>query len=232
MVTKQDLLDGLVGYWKVDETTGTTGKDEVGTLDFDLTGWTINQNGKIGRSIAHSTGNGFDTGHSFFGDDWSIGMWIKYADTSAIMFFTNNYGTTSLARFQANAAGQGSYRYVNFGNTVFSATTVSSRNEPGEWIHLVVTKSGSTLTLYYNGQSIASGSTGTNRGGRPTFFRSDSTNVTGTEMDEAFSYDRALNSTEVSALYDIQKDGFTNGSYPFDALGIVSPFPSFRRRTT
>jgi hypothetical protein len=89
-----NLLDGLVSYWKFDETSGTTSYDAVGSNDGTITGATINQTGKI------------NTAYDFDGTDDNVS--ISYP----VDYKTGNFSVSLWAIADANSGTDWLWSFV------------------------------------------------------------------------------------------------------------------------
>jgi hypothetical protein len=82
------LIDNLVSYYKLDETSGTTVEDAYGSNDGTNDGATVNVAGKINTAYDFDGDNDYvDTNVepviSSGGDDFSVSMWFKTTDNTA-----------------------------------------------------------------------------------------------------------------------------------------------------
>ena len=243
MVTKDDLLDGLVSYWKFDETSGTTASDSHGENDGTLSNSRIfGTDGKINKSADFTKGNDYvsvGTLGNFGSNDVktsSYSFWIKTTGSKSdeLFFGSANDGPTNFAVTFAFNDGNTIQLFTRdtTGKRLIKTVDVSSYTD-NTWFHLVavVEWSSNTLKFYINGEEK---STTTIHSETPTSAvnfqypliigannnRGTIANHFNGKIDEVGIWSRALSSDEVSTLYDIQKDGFASGSYPFTALAF------------
>jgi hypothetical protein len=244
-VSQDDLLDGLVSYWKFDETSGTTADDSHGSYDFTHTDTgLITSGGKIDYGLSFTSNNYHSVNSNPvipYGAK-SISVWVYYVSNSANQYFLVNNGGSggnngmSLAVTSSHKLRWEISRSDVIGwNFQFNSATSLSNNA---WNHVIVTWDGSTSSnsakIYINGELDASQTpldtetaSGTNNLLLGRYNPASSDQSMNGRLDEVGIWNRALNSTEVSALYDIQKDGYTNGTYNFSALSdepVVSNF--------
>ncbi len=202
------LSNGLVGYWKFDENTGTTTLDSSGNNNTAIFGsgssapaWTT---GKYGVGLSFNAANKtiLSTGYTGQLNDFTISLWFK-DDGSAQSFerlADKNYGTGFwLGRngSSANSWGGG----IEEGSSPYGIYGTFPDNQ---WNHMVSIRRGTTHELYANGVLVASNNvsaspldtTPLNFGNGPT------SQALGGILDEVRLYNRALSPTEVSALYN------------------------------
>jgi hypothetical protein len=216
------LSNGLVGYWKMDETSWTVDCSTTSVLD-------SSGNGNNGKSCPTSTGPAggaagkFGNGGSFDGSDdrvvvprttalepttqVTLSAWVNasaFASPGRIFFKSDNSGN-AVYSLDTNST---TVRFV-IRNSSSTAVTVSSSTtlSTSTWYHLVGTYDGTTANLYINGRLDSSGSLA---GPLSTYSASRDLGIgavdTGSQfwngkIDEARIYNRALSSDEVRQLY-------------------------------
>ncbi len=201
------LSNGLVGYWKMDENTGTTIVDSSGnyglaTFGASLPTWVV---GKFGSAIQHDGANTFastpnSTVLNISGTQISYGAWVYVtaypATYGIIMQKGSNPGYRIMMRsnglVQSQIAGQSSYSASALPQSV--------------WNHVFVTYDGTSIKIYINGvlqnnPTAYTGTIGDNSGSILYFGTTEYPTFTGKE-DEVRIYNRALSAAEVRALYD------------------------------
>lgn len=234
------LTDNLISYWKFDESSGNAA-DSVGSNPLTNNNTATFVPGKIYNaadlekdtiqyfSILDADQTGLD-----FSDAVSFSMWIK---PESLVIFANHLVTKSsdtgpsyLYRFLIEydtAYGLAWYSYSNPNGSVGGRTGAQYPFIPGNWYHIVVTKTGTTIVFYVNGNAltnfedlapavIADGTAPFCVGVR---FQSGSYLPFDGLIDELGAWNRALTSDEVTTLYN----GGRGLSYPFI---LFSPFPS------
>ncbi len=205
---------GLVGYWKFNDTSGSTATDSAlndddGTL---LGGATFSSNavaGKIGRALVlNGTGqyvtipneSKFD-----FTSSVSVSLWIKVASFTKAWqsVVTKGDSTWRLMRDNSNNALAW---YTTGTTTPVLAGSVNVNN--GAWHHVVAIYNGSTSYLYVDNALDTSVSTsGTLANTAHAVWIGNNAEQTAREfdgtMDDVRIYGRALSATEVSTLYQM-----------------------------
>jgi hypothetical protein len=213
------LADNPVSYWRLGELSGTTAADSVdGNPGTIKGGVTLGATGAlVGDSDTAMTFNGSyayikvaDNANLNITGDFTLEAWAKLASLDGVSRAVVHKGGTS---------GYGTWQYrlsVTSGNvwrgTVYiggSSYTVTDSGTPtlNGWDYLVLTRNGSTLTLYVNGVSVATGtangalntSTGILAIGRTG---SSSSHYFDGSIDEVAIYGTALSASRILAHYN------------------------------
>lgn len=198
----------LIGWWRLDETTGTTAYDGSGqghdaTWTGGVTFSTNTTSGKFNRAV-ETTASGYQmdfTSSALPSSQITLSLWVKFNDIS---------GTSNL--FRHNWVGVGGWTLfewsdnkIYFGvasagptqNNINSDSTVST----GVWYHIAASYDGSVTRLYINGVQQA----GSSSPGAISLDTSGTVNLGSNAkatMDDMRIYDRALNSAEVLEIYN------------------------------
>lgn len=182
------ISSGLIAYWPLWETSGTTINDVSGKRrNGTSTGFDLNYPGiGDGRSAPNldgvsDYGNVYSTGFAsdFNGQEFTISLWAKVANsgvwadgTNRRAIFLQADANNSVRFTKGTSANNLSWAYTASGTTKsVSKSSVSSLG----WLHLAITvsKSGDQLKAYYNG--VQEGATMTGLG---TFAGSLSSTIT------------------------------------------------------
>jgi hypothetical protein len=200
---------GLVAYYMFDSNANdSSGNGKTATLNGSPTyvaGRTGNAVSLSGSSQYVSLPSGIVSGLN----DFTISTWVKITTlstwsrifdfgtgTTVNMFLTPQSGNG--VRFAITTNGSGSEQRIN--GTAALAT--------GTWVHVAVTLSGNTGTLYVNGAVVGTntsmtlkpsslGTTGNNWIGRSQY----SDPYLNGQIDNFRIYNRALSASEISSLY-------------------------------
>jgi len=205
------LLDGLMGYWKLDETSGnavdSSGSGYTGTSS----NITYTASGKINRCF---TFNG-TTSKVVIGNvikpttALSFSIWTKDGGQSAEkqVIFHNVYDTTWRGwRFTRLNNAQGSV-LLSDGNGNYLDVAFGTAYNNDSWHHTVFTWNGTTAYVYIDGIKGTGWSYAYTISYATTHYLTFGDNEAGTsvydgEMDEIAIYNRALTDTEAGWLYN------------------------------
>jgi hypothetical protein len=200
-----------IGYWRLDETSGTSAADSSGNNRTGTTsGGTTWVAGKVNNGLSFNGTNAYlSIPDGFDPTAFSVALWVKPAVTSAqsILVRTDASGSTASWSHQLSINSSGkfeAYMWDGAAKTVTGTTTVSANT----WYHIALTAANNgQMKLYVNGQaegtaaSISSMWTGgdrywigSNSGGGKGWFNGSA--------DDAKLYDYALTSTDISNLYN------------------------------
>lgn len=208
--------DNLIGWWKLDEVSGTTAYDSSG---FDRHG-TLNGSSFSSNSIIGKVSNGLyfdgnddniDLGtNSFLGlGNYSVSVWYKSSSTSRGPLL-ESYSGGGIA-LNANRAcltpstGDLSFVGTNTGATCY-ATTVGAALNDNNW-HLIVfiRESDTSGTVFYDNSIMNSGAlqSGSHQKGSITIGSDGGlANFLTGSLDDIRIYNKALTTSEVQALYN------------------------------
>jgi hypothetical protein len=225
-----NLTNGLKHYWSFDENTGTTAVDKMQSQNATLRYNTLwSSSGKINASYngtATTTWANVARVPDTLGDNYTISLWFN----GNLAHDSSSPRVPGLFFREASSSGQfglwldgagwwepGAVCFFSAGTTHRLCSTTTSWNA-NTWYYVTITQEGSTGIIYINGAyqknlttmpSVAVSTTNTYIGSRH-----GQNNDRGFEgrIDEVGVWSRALNITEISALYN-SGDGF---AYPFE----------------
>jgi hypothetical protein len=205
------LLNGLVGWWKFDETNGTVAYDSSGNgNDGNLTNGPTWTSGKIGGALSFDGVDDWVRLRNFeWGGDISITTWIKY-DTlkfARIIDFGNGSNADNILFGSGSNPHNELWFHIRRGNSS-QGTDASNSLYSGSWLHLVgIVNNQNQAVIYRNGEVIIIGSTWT-----PSTLTRTKQYIGKSNWDEEYLhalvddlriYDRALSAAEVQALYNL-----------------------------
>lgn len=214
-----DITNGLVGWWKFNETSGTTAADSSGNgYDFGITGATwvgealsFSETDYLSRNAASATAFNFDHTTPF-----SCAMWINPDNTTQVSYLINK--RTGAGNFEGwicilNGNRKPHFQIRKDGTHRLLADATNDVLIAGVWQHVVFTFDGSNSTngvkMYYNGAEIAVTATvnspltsAPSNTAKLMFGINDAFNFPYSgDADDIRIYNRALSSTEISTLY-------------------------------
>ena len=163
------LLDSLRGYWKLDETSGSTAVDATGTNSAYRMGAVGFTPGKLGYANTFNTSSDvveavYNTNTVPKGADFSFAAWIKLDSLPSVVgrncyVFQQNIGASPWWAHRIYVASADNKIVVGSRNTSGTAYNVYSAAalEVGTWYHVVFVNrgNGQTLQLYMNGTDVS-----------------------------------------------------------------------------
>jgi hypothetical protein len=161
-----DINDGLIGWWMLDEGTGTTVADSSGAghdgFFVDSTPeWVPGMYGKALKFDGTDKVEIPDHQDFHLTDSMSVALWMQpeaEQTNSAKLFIKQKTGQYPYS-LQYDDTAQGLFATINASTRYDTAPHIP--NFPGEWAHMCFTFDGSILILYKDGEEVASvGTTG------------------------------------------------------------------------
>ena len=215
-VTTGQQGSNLVGWWKLDEGSGSFASDSSGNGNHGSLsgGWT---SGKVnGAASFDGNTNALSIPSSASINAPRSGMtfaaWVyKRADApgyAALAGRRTGPGWDDLWIFYYNASGSDEYSFGVKTSTEVYVTGPSSTGDLNQWVHLAGVYDGSRIRIYRNGVEVASAA----QSGQipsestPLYIAAGDNGSYGIEehlnaaIDDARLYDRALSATEIQAL--------------------------------
>ena len=154
------LLNNLVGYWKLDEGTGTTAADASGngvtlTYTAGTPSWVT---GKIGGACDFNAGGYFLSAAGAINcpSAWTVSLWVSLdslpAPTTTFNYCNNYYG--GIPQFEMLLLVNGSGWVAGAANEYGQASGAIPAPTAGAWHNHVATFDGTTATVYWDGVSV------------------------------------------------------------------------------
>ena len=231
------LSSGMISYWKLDETAGsTTAVDAVGTNTLAKGGSATFAAGKINNGVDLEAGtsdylaitNAAQTGLDITGD-FTIGAWIKVESTpgAGVYYPIVAKGVTIGNRgyyFEYHKSGGGTERLgclISDDGSSASEHYKAFAPTTGVWYHVAMTYdvSAGTAEFFVNGSSL-----GTVAGGKTSIYNNAGEFHIGENegayfdglIDEVCFWNRVLSSAEITTLYNFYSDPTTSDSVAYD----------------
>jgi hypothetical protein len=213
--------NGLVGYWKFDENTGTSAADLSGT---NGPTWTT---GKYGKALNYNGVNQYvNMGNvlDFSTDDITFGAWINPANINQTkMFIGKRQSSGPYKQYQLMVGSPESTGNVTDSKkiaVVFYAGDAFSNSQcyrtvndviDGNWHFVLATRRGATVQIYVDGviaalTTVVAGPVAnvSNPADFNVGFNNSASYFDG-KIDEARVYNRVLSAGEIAALYQTTK---------------------------
>ena len=192
-----------VSYWKLDEGSGTTAYNTIGTNNATIDGpiWTA---GKYGSALSFDGSNDFvqvaDDNSLDLTTAGSIEVWAKKNTQKSYQTYVAKGHTQAYQLMDYSNTGRIALRWGSNNNNLITDEVVPT----GTWQHIVGTYDGSYLKIYINGNLSKSVSYTTNAVANTTPLRigarDDGSYFNGL-IDEVIIFNRALSGAEVLSHY-------------------------------
>ncbi|MEU4680383.1 LamG-like jellyroll fold domain-containing protein [Micromonospora sp. NPDC023737] len=197
-----------VGYWPLDEATGTVAEDLAGDHDATLVngaGWT---SGRTGGAVQLNGVNQYvDTGAAILdtSGSYTASAWVRLDSLGGFATAVSQDGNTNSAFFLQYSGADNRFAFSFAGVRALAPTAP----EPGRWYHLTGVRDAASgsLTLYVDGQpaGTASSCVGDASSGHTVIgrakFNGNPVDYWRGAVDQVHVYDRALSATEVAQLH-------------------------------
>jgi len=205
------ITRGLIGWWKLDETSGTFVSDSsvtgmhgsvTGGLSFDGTTGVVG-NCLNNMNFATKYISVANNAAQNFAADFSLCVWHRAG------FTFNKNSSNAFGQFEFSSRSGAGYNgfYFRTGGVADTYPTIdrSAVVYDGNWHHCCVTRSGSSISLYLDGVKIPVVS-GT------SYYNFSTNNLAMTlrsslSLDDPRMYNRALSDLEIASLYSYRGRG-------------------------
>jgi hypothetical protein len=201
-----------VGWWKFDQTSGTTASDSSGS---NYTGTLVGSptwvTGKMGNAISFNGTNSyvdFSNILSLVGSDLSLSVWVKPTAVTDYMSFIDKLANNGNYRLLGYANGVVEYGIRDAANGYDYIDSAAGVLQAGQWTHIAVvhTSSNNTATLYINGVAAGTKTFSLTRNDAGVPLRAGYTTNNGVyyngAIDDMRIYNRALSASEVQGVYN------------------------------
>ena len=221
--------NGLLGWWKFDENTGTSVSDASGysnTGTFSNGAWGTGRSGYAGSFNGTSSAVNMGKGLIATANSFSVSCWVKMNSTSGFQTFVSQDGTNISGFFLQKKGSTGKFGFSCLASDSNAAATLAADGTTtpttGVWYHLigVYDRPNSLLKLYVNGVLESTGSfttpwsaTGVTTIGRG-FFNNAQTDWVNGSIDDVRLYNRLLTASEIATIsaYPISVSASANGT--------------------
>ncbi len=207
--TNIDLHNGLVGWWKLDDGTGTSAADSSGNANTGtLTNGPTWVAGKKGKALSFDGVDDYTATTSSaplqISAGGSIAFWIKTSglnNNGQSIFVDNESWPNTGWGILDDGPYASSIKFRTLPGNGTAAFSRSSIND-GQWHHIVAVYTGSQNKLYLDSILVDTAASGGFTNNTSGFVIGNFTGSSGGgAMDDVRIYNRALSSDEISALY-------------------------------
>ena len=204
------VSNGLVSWWRFDETSGTTASPSTGSHNGTLNSPASFGTGKFGNAVVLTGATGsratFPAAAGNLGKSFSVSLWVKWGNSGA-----NPSWTRILENRQTNNTSKGFLIYASSSTKLHlkSGTLNSDRGviadwKNGNWVHLVTAIDNGMVSTYADGSFI--GTDDINPVANSTSNLTLGSEVGGGSrwngaVDELRLYDRTLTQSDVTTIY-------------------------------
>src|SRR3989338_4371857 len=215
LISKPPANLGLVGYWSMNENTGTVASDFSGNGNRGiLTNGPTWVDGKRGKALNFDGVNDYvgipDRDYLDLGtSNWSLALWVKTEQSDGGLFCHDSASAVGCGGdfYSLEIIGGNAVAKFDAGGLTARATSTTTVND-GKWHHLVLVRSApKVVNIYVDGvfedsyDYSGSGGTLVNPSRTLTIGALDGANFINGLIDEVRIYNRALSATEIQALY-------------------------------
>ncbi|MCJ7450142.1 MAG: LamG domain-containing protein [Candidatus Nanohaloarchaeota archaeon QJJ-9] len=207
-----------VGWWSMDEGTGTTAYDISGNNNDGTINGAIWTDGMYGNALSFDGSDDYTDLPSLLPNPSpkTVSLWLNPDTVSSSQRVIALRGSASFLPFWIAENSNGYISTWQNGNYHSDLTTISADT----WTHLTAVEDGSTFTIYKNSQEVASFSSSPSTGSYYDSLGNDQggmgdgwADYFNGKIDEVRIYDRALSESEIGQLYNrTRPDSFENSS--------------------
>ena len=218
-ISADGVTSGLVGYWKLDESTGTVAYDFSGNGNNGTsTNGPTSVSGQVGQALSFNGTNNyvtignpsnlqFDTNTPF-----SVSFWVKAPSAATnVGFVTKTPTINGIGWYVWSFSGYNSLRFSFYNGTTAYVVSTSQIINDGTWHFATVTFDGSQnrsgMKAYFDGDLSGTGTNGAmsfsvlNSNPVNIGARNNNGNFLNGIMDEVRIYNRALSAAEIKTIY-------------------------------
>ena len=206
------VSNGLVSWWRFDETSGTTASPSTGSHNGTLNSPASFGTGKFGNAVVLTGATGsratFPAAAGNLGKTFSASLWVKWSNSGANpnyhRILTNKASSTASSGFQIYSRNNATQiRNIGSGG-ILADRHVTSDWKNGNWVHLAVAFENGMVSTYADGSFI--GTDDINPVANSTSSLTLGSEIGGGSrwngaVDDLRLYDRPLTQAEVNTIY-------------------------------
>lgn len=205
-----DIASNLAAYWKLDDGTGTTPDDSIGTNHASFNGtpaWETTA--RINGGIYFDSGDYLSVPEATLLDgstNFSVATWVRFNSddgSNHILVKTHSGAPWDSWVLDFSATKKFQFQVRNNAGTLFGPTASTLPLVPDTWYHLVGVKEGANVRLYINGvfDNEITNFTGTVYNSDSEMQMGGSASQWAGNMDDVRFYNRALSADDIKLLY-------------------------------
>ena len=196
--------------------------DVSGNYNGTATNITYNTGKYGGAAVFNGSSSYIESGIStdILNSDYTISFWGKSSNSSGGQTFinTNNLSAVAFVRIDFSADGNLYFYHRNSASTTYVDASIVSGMADGNWHHVVITKDNTSVKAYKDGSLVGTitSTSGTYSNsttlqiGRNNYNANGANNFDG-DIDQVRIYNTALDSTDVSNIYNNEAQANSGG---------------------
>lgn len=215
------LMDGLVTYYKLDETSGTLAQDYFGVYNGTADNarvFTSEINGIINTGADFTQGNdniAIPSGAIDTTNDFTVSYWFNSSSMTGVQVHIGLLDQRDVRFF----TDETSYIFRQWSGSAGTSDVTKSSLSSDTWYHICAIRDGNTARLVINGvledTNTGIGSVSVSSADNALGYRVGVGQYYSGMMDEVAFYSDAKTVAFCQDLYDAQKNGFVSGQPPF-----------------
>ena len=231
-------INGLVGYWNMDEGSGTTAGDSSGNgNNGTLAGGLSWSTGQVGGALQFSGAGYISVPNSSVlsgSPDLTVSMWVNTSDTASRTILSKRHSASPYYSYSITVDtltnNRATCTVLNSSETNAVAGGAASSFARGVWQHIACVYDGTSVRVYTNGtqNGFTANLTGTVFASDSVLYAPMSNSAFSGSLDEVRIYNRALSPAEVLDVYNDMGSTSARATSTFDGTPAISCVRMFR----